>query len=169
MRIGPSDGVYVSNSNTGFELYLTRSVNYGVLLYNDEPENRERLLVPGASKDDALRIAQGCLFLVEDKRLKCSPLSSHIPEAVSQAIALLKAIPNVDEVRFCLSDGETWVFFVQKEEAGRHFVYYESRPFLLRETLLETSVKELKTIISLVTEWLNVSPTPGLYQLHQLD
>lgn len=170
MRIGPSDGIHVKNANTGFELCLTGNVDYGVLLYDDTPRNRARFLVRGAPKENVLRMAKGCFFLVEDKRLKCSALSSHVPEAVSQAIALLKATLNIEEVRFCLSDRETSLFFILQEE-GESFIYYESSAFQLQNPFLQvdTSLTELRTIISLVTEWLNVSPTSGLYRLEKLD
>ncbi|KAF5348893.1 hypothetical protein D9756_009824 [Leucocoprinus leucothites] len=153
MRIGPSDGIHVKNANTGFELCLTGNVDYGVLLYDDTPRNRARFLVRGAPKENVLRMAKGCFFLVEDKRLKCSALSSHVPEAVSQAIALLKATLNIEE------------------EEGESFIYYESSAFQLQNPFLQvdTSLTELRTIISLVTEWLNVSPTSGLYRLEKLD
>ncbi|KAG6370050.1 hypothetical protein JVT61DRAFT_12571 [Boletus reticuloceps] len=51
-------------------------------------------------------------------------LSLSYPEAVSQAIALLRSA-NLSEVRFCLSDGHTWIFFVLKSENGM-LIYYES-------------------------------------------
>ena len=52
----------------------------------------DRLLAPGASRDDTFKIAKGRLFLVEAKRQNLEPnLLSYIPEAVSQAVALLKS------------------------------------------------------------------------------
>src|SRR5260370_32561617 len=40
MTIGPSEGIYVTNVHTGFELYLTGSLDYGILLYDDQREHR---------------------------------------------------------------------------------------------------------------------------------
>ena len=51
-----------------------------------------RLLFPGGSRDDAFDIAKGRLFLVEAKRQSLEQsLVSYIPEAVGQAIALLRS------------------------------------------------------------------------------
>ncbi len=61
----------------------------------------DRLLLPGASRDDTFEIANGRLFLVEAKRQNLEQsLKSCIPEAVSQAIALLKSTKYVSK---CLS------------------------------------------------------------------
>ena len=51
---------------------------------------QERLLGVDNSRDDAFKLARCRLFLVEAKRLRehDSSLASHVPEAVSQAIAL---------------------------------------------------------------------------------
>ena len=52
----------------------------------------DRLLGPGGSREDAFEIAKGRLFLVKAKRQSLKQeLVSHIPEAVSQAIALLRS------------------------------------------------------------------------------
>lgn len=52
----------------------------------------DRLLAPGGSRDDALEISKGRLLLVEAKRQSLEQgLVTYIPEAVSQAIALLKS------------------------------------------------------------------------------
>ena len=52
----------------------------------------DHMLSPGASREDAFNIVKGCLFLLG---AKCQSLErsliSYIPEAVSQAIALLKS------------------------------------------------------------------------------
>jgi hypothetical protein len=56
----------------------------------------DRLLAPGGSRDDAFEIANGRLFLVEAKRQGPDrTLVSYIPEAVGQAIALLKSAKYV--------------------------------------------------------------------------
>jgi hypothetical protein len=52
----------------------------------------DRLLGPGGSREDAFEISKGRLFLVEAKRQSLEQnLASYIPEAVSQASALLKS------------------------------------------------------------------------------
>ena len=59
----------------------------------------DRLLAPGGSRDDAFDISKGRLFLVEAKRQSLEQsLVSYIPEAVSQAIALLKSAKYVSTV-----------------------------------------------------------------------
>lgn len=51
----------------------------------------DRLLSPSGSREDAFEIAKSYLILVEAKRQSLRrELVSHIPEAVSQAIALLR-------------------------------------------------------------------------------
>ena len=58
----------------------------------------ERLLGVDNSRDDAFKLARGRLFLVEAKRLRehDSSLASHMPEAVSQAIALAQLTRYVE-------------------------------------------------------------------------
>ena len=52
----------------------------------------DRLLTPGGSRDDVFEIATHCFLLVEGKRQSGErTLISYIPEAVSQAIAVLKS------------------------------------------------------------------------------
>jgi len=60
----------------------------------------DRLLAPGGSRDDAFDISKGRLFLVEAERqsLSNTSLVPYIPEAVSQAIALLKSAKYVRTV-----------------------------------------------------------------------
>ena len=85
---------------------MTGNVDYALLQYADEKDNKgqylvirknlhlipikERLLGVDNSRGDTFKLARGRLFLVEVKRLRehDGSLASHIPEAVSQAIAL---------------------------------------------------------------------------------
>lgn len=152
MRIAPGEGVRVVNPVSGYEIWLSGNVDYAVIAYDDVKDNKARLLRPGGSRQDALLIARGQLFLVEAKRQGERDLSSYTPEAVSQAIALLKSA-NLEEARFCLSDGETWIFFILKSENGK-LTYYESAPRLLNRYLLEHSDMSLREIVQLVCEWL---------------
>ena len=59
---------------------------------------KERLLGVNNSRDDAFKLARGRLFLVEAKCLRehDSSLASHMPEAVSQAIALAQLTRYVE-------------------------------------------------------------------------
>ncbi|KAG6374753.1 hypothetical protein JVT61DRAFT_4129 [Boletus reticuloceps] len=159
-RIAQGDGVQISNPVSGYELWLSGHVDYAVIEYEDVRDYKDRLLAPGGSREDAFEISTGRLFLVE---AKCQSLSdihilvSHIPEAVSQAIALLRSA-NLSEVRFCLSDGHTWIFFVLKSENGM-LIYYESAARRLSRDLLEISDVPLRDIVQLVCEWLRPTAT----------
>ena len=64
----------------------------------------DRLLAPGGSREDAFDISKGRLFLVEAKRQSLEQsLVSYIPEAVSQAIALLRSAKCVGSACFTSS------------------------------------------------------------------
>ncbi|KIJ17030.1 hypothetical protein PAXINDRAFT_175654 [Paxillus involutus ATCC 200175] len=156
MKIGPRDGVQISHPVSGYELWLIGNVDYAVIQYNDLKDYRDRLL-PGGSRKNAFEIAKGHLFLVEAKRQGERDLASYNPEAVSQAIALLKSA-KLPEVRFCLSDGQTWVFFVLKLKNGT-LTYYESAP---RRLIVDGSDSNLREIVQLVCEWLRPTTT-GLF------
>jgi len=153
MRIASGDGVQISHPISGYELWLSGNVDYAVLEYEDVRDHKDRLLGPGGSREDAFEIAKGRLFLVEAKRQSLKQeLVSHIPEAVSQAIALLRSA-DLPEVRFCLSDGETWIFFILKLE-NEILTYYESAIRRLSRDLIENSDFMLREIVPLVCEWL---------------
>lgn len=51
---------------------------------------------PGGSRDNALKIAKGCLLLVEDMREDDIRFTSYIPGAVARAIALHKSTKYVN-------------------------------------------------------------------------
>ncbi|KAF8141943.1 hypothetical protein EV363DRAFT_1392347 [Boletus edulis] len=158
MRIAQGDGVQISNPISGYELWLSGHVDYAVIEYEDVRDYKSRLLSPGGSREDAFEISAGRLFLVEAKRQSLShSLVSHIPEAVGQAVALLRSA-NLSEVRFCLSDGHTCIFFVLKSENGM-LIYYESAARRLSRDLLENSDLPLREIVQLMCEWLRPTTT----------
>ncbi len=114
MRIAQGEGVQICHPVSGYELWLSGNVDYAILEYEDVEDNKgkseyqtpslcqnfpgfsDRLLLPGASRDDAIEISNGRLFLVEAKRQNLEQsLKFCIPEAVSQAIALLKSAKYV--------------------------------------------------------------------------
>ncbi|KAF8622539.1 hypothetical protein AX15_006937, partial [Amanita polypyramis BW_CC] len=78
-------------------------------------------------------------------------LISYIPEAVSQAIALLKSA-NLPEVHFCLSDRQIWIFFIL-QMANETLTYYESATYHLSRDVVENSDMPLHEIVQLVCEW----------------
>ncbi|GLB44047.1 hypothetical protein LshimejAT787_1502310 [Lyophyllum shimeji] len=158
MRIAQGDGVQISHPVSGYELWLSGNVDYAVIEYDDVRDYKDRLLAPGGSREDAFEIAKGRLFLVEAKRQSLQQsLVAYIPEAVSQAIALLKSA-NLPEVRFCLSDGQTWIFFILKSENGT-LTYYESATRRLSRDIVENSDLPLREIVQLVCEWLSPTAT----------
>ncbi|KAH9176693.1 hypothetical protein EDB89DRAFT_1939413 [Lactarius sanguifluus] len=158
MKITDDDGVRIVHPTSGYELWLNGCVDYVVVEYNLEVDNKKRLLDSGA-REDVFRIANGHLFLVEAKRQghNKQDLSSYFPEAVSQAIALLK-VANLPEVRFCLSDGQTWVFFILKSDDNT-LTYYDSVPYRLSRDPVENTNVPLREIIQLVREWLKPTAT----------
>ena len=108
MRIAQGEGIQIIDPISKFELWLTGNVDYVVVVYDGVLDHKgefgfilyyklltvlpDRLLAPGASRDDTFKIAKGCLFLAEAKRQNLEPsLLSYIPEAFSQAIALLNS------------------------------------------------------------------------------
>lgn len=139
----------------------------------------DRLLAPDGSRDDAFKIAKGRLFLVQAKYQGLErTLISYIPEAVGQAIALLKSekcvspaphllrllrrLPfSLAEVRFCLSDGQRWIFFILKSENGT-LTYYESAIRSLSRETLEGSELPLCEIVQLGCEWVSFSVDPHI-------
>lgn len=158
MRIAQGDGVQISHPVSGCELWLSGNVDYAVIKYDDVRDYKDRLLAPGGSREDAFEIAKGRLFLVKAKRRSLEQsLVAYIPEAVSQAIALLKSA-NLPEVRFCLSDGQTWIFFILKSENGI-LTYYESATRRLSRDVVENSDLPLREIVQLVCEWLSPAAT----------
>lgn len=161
------DGVSIIHPDSGEEVWLDGTINYAVVEFEDVKDNKARLLGPGGSRGVDLRIGKGHLFLIEAKRR--SPeynLLDHVPEAVSQAIALLKSA-RLQEVRLCLSDGQSWIFFLARME-NKMPVYYESIQYFLTRDSLENSDQRLREIVQLMCQWLR--PTkPGLYELDESE
>ncbi|PPQ81584.1 hypothetical protein CVT25_013423 [Psilocybe cyanescens] len=135
----------------GHEVQITHPVSgYGLRL--------NRLVGPGGSRGNAINISKGRLLLVQAKYKSSEEnLVSHIPEAVSQAIALLKSA-NLPEVRFCLSDEQFWIFFILKLENGT-LTYYESATHDLDRFLVDRSDMQLREIVQLMCEWLHPNAT----------
>jgi len=161
MKIGTGEGIQVRNSATGYELWLTGSIDYAVIGYKDELDNKERLLGVDSSRDDALTVAQSRFLLIEAKRQNNQEsLSSSVAEGVGQAIAVAE-FTSQPQVRFCLSNGRSWIFCILTKD-GSGWVYYESSARHLKEALSEGSVAE---IMELVSKWLTPTGESELYQL----
>jgi hypothetical protein len=104
-----------------------------------------RLIGEENSRDEALDIGAGRLFLVEAKRLDTTTnLAQHMPEAVSQAVVLaehtkhgillhepdiallISRIQAKKRVRFCLSNGCAWILAILEKGDNGERVYYRS-------------------------------------------
>ncbi|EED77110.1 predicted protein [Postia placenta Mad-698-R] len=97
-RIAQGKGVQITHPTSGYELWLSGNVDYAVIEYEEDEDNKDRLLAPCGSRDDAFVISKGRLVLVEAKRQSLNrTLISYIPEAVSQAIAVLKSAKDIVE------------------------------------------------------------------------
>ncbi|PPQ74684.1 hypothetical protein CVT26_007667 [Gymnopilus dilepis] len=143
MRIATGDGIKVRNPATGYELWLTGNIDYAVIGYKDELDNKDRLIGVDNSRHDALKVAQSHFILIEAKHQNDGePLASSMPEAVGQAIAVAELTSHT-EIRFCLSNGRSWFFGILKNEASG-WVYYQSTARHLNREVeghSETSVK----------------------------
>ncbi|KAM6490578.1 hypothetical protein JOM56_013921 [Amanita muscaria] len=153
MKIAQRNGVQISHPVSGNELWYS---DYVVIECEDVSDYKKRFLASGFI--DALEISKGCLLIVE---AKCQSIKqtfvSFVPEAISQAIAFLKSA-DLQEVRFCLSDGQTWAFFILKLE-NEKLTYYESAPQCLSRAVLEDSDLPLRKIVQLLCEWLRPTKT----------
>jgi len=72
--------------------------------------------------------------------------------ALTTLLFHLRIAPSLPEVRFCLSDGQTWVFFILKM-ANETLTYYESASRRLSRDVVENSDLPLREIVQLVCEW----------------
>ncbi|KAF9479882.1 hypothetical protein BDN70DRAFT_857796 [Pholiota conissans] len=148
--------VYISHPTSGYELCVSGgNLDYAVVEYKNIWDNKARLLTPGGS--DVMRVIltrpNSWLFLVQAKYQSLDrSFLDYVPEALSQAIAMLEQA-NLQKARFCLSDGQHWLFFILQLENGT-FVYYESARWYLNRNRVESSDKELREIVVLLCEWL---------------
>jgi len=78
-EIAQGDGVQICHPVSGYELWLSGNIDYAVIEYDNLMDNRDGLLSPGGSREDAFEIANGRLFLVEAKHQSleqsCIPIS----------------------------------------------------------------------------------------------
>ncbi|KAL4244186.1 hypothetical protein ABKN59_010751 [Abortiporus biennis] len=164
--------IQLSNPSTGFQFRFNGHLDYLVIEYEDVGENKERVVSPGGSLEIeyALNRSRGRLLVVERKQQDKSDISwitDSFPEAISQAIALLKCSDRLTEIPFCLSDGKMWIFFILKLKEDGTLVYYHSTPLSLDRFTLERSDSELRVILFLLCQWLK--PTDEWKDLFSLD
>ncbi|TFY77811.1 hypothetical protein EWM64_g6200 [Hericium alpestre] len=161
MRLGAADGVQITNPLTQYEVWLTGSVDYAILKYVDEYDNKARLFGLHTNRKFVLEIAKGRLFLVEAKSLEAS-LDDYLPEAITQAIALSK-LSGQNRVHFCLSNGQSWIFcLLDKDANSDKWTSYESVSRTISQDSTELAIRE---IFQLMLEWLEPTGSPALYTL----
>ncbi|KDQ07628.1 hypothetical protein BOTBODRAFT_59856 [Botryobasidium botryosum FD-172 SS1] len=175
MTYTPTSGLVVKNPVACHQVCLTGCADYTIIQYlRDEGDSDKRILLGGATPDDALAIATAHLLVAYAKRQsgEYNKLSRYMPEAVSQAISLGEATKQ-SEVRFCLSDGHSWIFAIlQKDEAGNR-TYYESaiKSFdgsLVRMANPTHAMNQIREIVELVLYWLSPSKAVNHEQLYEL-
>ncbi|KAF9474910.1 hypothetical protein BDN70DRAFT_814932 [Pholiota conissans] len=155
MKPFPSIGVTLANPASGYEVQLTGELDYVVFNYKDARDHRARLTGADGSKEDAFDIAKGFFFLVQHKPQAGAgdhpgSLASQMPRAVGQALALAK-LTGHEEVRFCLSNGHTWIFAILRKVQGQ-WVYCESSP---RQLDPDGSDKPLYEILAILLQWVS--------------
>jgi hypothetical protein len=126
MIIAQGAGVQISLPSSGYELWVQGNADYAIFEYDDVRDNRcesdfftlsplespppfsARLIASGGGQgDDAFLFSKSCMFVIEAKRKTEKEFKSvgfHIPEAVSQAIAVLRSEKYVSTSWFTLSD-----------------------------------------------------------------
>jgi len=58
------------------------------------------------------------------------------------------------EVRFCLANGQSWIFCILKKVDNK-WVYYESTSRHLTREVMEQSDNALREVIQLMSEWVS--------------
>ena len=66
-----------------------------------------------------------------------------------------------ETVRFCLSNGRSWVFAFLKKEADGRRAYYEAPPCYLEKMVVQLqnadSLRSVQMIVELVLEWVSTA------------
>jgi len=93
-------------------------------------------------------------------------LQIFLPEAVGQALALAK-LTSEKSVRFCLSNGTSWIFAVVIDNGT--LAYHESTIRRLESSTMkergEAALDRVQQLLVLIREWLNPTDANGLYKL----
>jgi len=127
-----------------------------------------RLVGEDASRDKALDLSAGRLFFLKAKPTTPN-LAQHMPEAVGQAVVLAE-LTKQNQVRFCLSNGGSWIFAVLKKGDNGERTYYESVPRYINkrsgQIQTEDSCRKVEEIVELLLQWL--MPEPSCKDLYKL-
>ncbi|KAF5339854.1 hypothetical protein D9611_009067 [Ephemerocybe angulata] len=154
----------------GYEVTFSGSVDYAIVEYvpDQAGDHRARLVGPDPFVEEYVyQVAEGRLFLVEAKRQPAgkTSLGSFIPEAVTQAMVVLSNSKE-DTVRFCLSDGEKFIFFILKRE-NSSYTYYRSITQNLYRPGNAHFEDQLRRVVGLLLEWLRPTGGENLYKLEK--
>ncbi|KAJ7194324.1 hypothetical protein GGX14DRAFT_378060 [Mycena pura] len=172
MRIATGDGICLKNPTTGFEMWVTGAVDYGLCTYEQEdlrkggvfaffafdltdPLLPDRVL--NGDMDVVRLLSKSMIFLSEGKRDQDETLYYFMPEAISQAAALCE-VTGAKAVRFCLTDGRKWIFSVFSKDNAGNRVCYEGNSFPIPEFTSDVfnheAAKEcVRRVVELVYHW----------------
>ncbi|KAN0130273.1 hypothetical protein V8E53_011896, partial [Lactarius tabidus] len=146
------DVILISHPVSGYQLRLSDKVDYVVIDHDDEPE----LEHIRESEHQTSSLHKSLHDLLSLLGLTDAPhFVDCMPEAIRQAIVLLKSA-KLPEVRFCLSDGDWWKFFILKSE-GDTITYYDSAVRCLRRDD-DIGHIPLAELVLLLREWVSFFP-----------
>lgn len=149
MRISSGDGVLVKNAKNQFEVWLVGNVDYGICTYQYEGD---RNVVLRSTLEDLMIYAGNRIMLIEAKRDK-DMLTDSMPEATSQAIALSEVTGN-KTVRYCLSDGNEWMFLVYTCDDQGNRISYEGPVLTMMQSRSEAFEKDVRCLVAVLYHWL---------------
>jgi len=113
-QVATDYGVTIRNPETKFRTFLTGSVDYGVCTYETQSDRNSMF---GNNVVEVASHSTGLITLGLANRSGGSTCWECMPEAVGQAAALSEATGK-PAVRYCMSDGETWIFSLFTKDAN---------------------------------------------------
>ncbi|KDQ09472.1 hypothetical protein BOTBODRAFT_179019 [Botryobasidium botryosum FD-172 SS1] len=174
MKLTPADGIMVENPVTRHKSWFTGCADYTLIQYlHDEGDNYKGILLETAARNIAFSIATAHLLVVYVKHRpgKHKKLHCYLPKAVSQAIAFGERTKQ-SEVRFCLSDGHSWIFAILKKDEAGNRTYYESviknvDKSQIKAAESDYSRRQIREIVELILYWLSPSEVVEPGQLYE--
>ncbi|KAF8879048.1 hypothetical protein BD779DRAFT_1474512 [Infundibulicybe gibba] len=137
-------GVSVVNPITNFQARLTGDISYG--LYTNTQESWQ-------------------------SRCEDEYLDDSMPEAISQAIVLCE-VAKKEVVRFCLSDGQNWIFSLLTKDKDGNRVCFQGEVFEIitpRPRVQRAFEEDVRQIVTLVYHWLFTNNDPLSDLLYTLE
>ncbi|KAI0328662.1 hypothetical protein GY45DRAFT_1337949 [Cubamyces sp. BRFM 1775] len=115
LRVTPNDGVLIENPATKHQVWLTGNTDYGMCVYKNK-EHRSGLFHEG-SISQVMAYVKSYVIIVEAKwHDGDESIEDRLPEATGQAVALAEVTNK--PVRYCLSNGTTWIFSLFTKDAN---------------------------------------------------